>query len=98
MHARLVALGIAGGIAAVVCPGSLAAQPAETPADALFQEGRDLMTAGKYAEACAAFDASQELKPDIGTLVNQANCREKTGQLASAWGLFADAERQTRAA
>src|SRR5262249_13419218 len=30
--------------------------------------------------------------------LNQASCREKNGQLATAWGLFIDAERQTRSA
>jgi hypothetical protein len=95
MHARLVTLGLAGGIAAAAYPGSLAAQPAETPADVQFQQGRQLLVAGKYAEACAAFDASQALKPDIATLLNQANCREKNHQLATAWRLFVEAERQT---
>jgi len=31
-------------------------------------------------------------------LLNQASCREKNGQLATAWGLFLEAGRQTRAA
>jgi len=34
----------------------------------------------------------------LATLLNQASCREKNGQLATAWGLFLDAERQSRAA
>jgi len=56
------------------------------------------MTAGKYAEACDAFDASQKLDPNLSTLVNQANCRERNDQLATAWRLFIDAEFRTRAA
>ena len=67
-------------------------------AEALFRQGRELMTAGKLAEACAAFDASQKLDPATTTLFNQADCREKNKQLATAWGLFVEAERQTRAA
>jgi len=98
MHGRLVTFSLAGGLAAFASPGEAAAQPADTQADVLFRRGRELLTAGNYAEACAAFDASQELAPNISTLVNQANCREKHGQLASAWRLFADAERQTRTA
>jgi serine/threonine-protein kinase len=74
------------------------AQPAGAQAEVLFREGRELMTAGKYAEACAAFEQSQKLEPAITTLLNLAGCREKAGQLATAWGLFLDAERQTRAA
>ena len=97
MHIRLVTFLLAGGIAAA-CPGPTAAQPVNTQADLLFEQGRDLLTAGKYAEACAAFDASQELEPSVSTRLNQANCREKNGQLATAWRLFVDTERQTRTA
>jgi hypothetical protein len=32
----------------------------------------------------------------VTTLLNLADCREKNGQFATAWGLFLDAERQTR--
>lgn len=98
MHIRLATILFAGGIAAVAYPGPTAAQPVRTQADLLFKQGRNLLTAGKYAEACAAFDASQKLDPGIATLINQAYCREQNGQLASAWSLFVDAERQTRAA
>jgi hypothetical protein len=73
------------------------AQPAGAQAEVLFREGHDLMTAGKYAEACAAFEQSQKLDPATATLLNLASCREKGGQLATAWGLFLEAERQTRA-
>jgi hypothetical protein len=64
----------------------------------MFREGRNLMNAGKYAEACAAFEQSQKLEPAITTLINLAGCREKLGQIATAWGLFLEAERQTRSA
>jgi hypothetical protein len=67
-------------------------------AEALFREGRKLLASGKLAEACAAFDASQHLEPATTTLFNQADCREKTGQLATAWGEFVEAERETRGA
>jgi len=74
------------------------AQSATAQAETLFRQGKDLMDHGKIAEACAAFDASQKLEPTIATLLNQASCREKNGQLATAWGLFLDAERQSRSA
>ena len=75
---------------------SASAQPAGAQAEALFRQGRQLLAAGKVAEACTAFDESQRLEPAITTLLNLAGCREKNGQLATAWGLFLDAERQTR--
>jgi serine/threonine-protein kinase len=74
------------------------AQPAGAQAEVLFRQGRDLMVAGKLAEACNAFEESQKLEPAVTTLLNLAGCREKLGQLATAWGLFLDAARQTRSA
>lgn len=74
------------------------AQPSGAQAETLFRQGKELMARGQIAEACAAFDASQKLDPNIATLLNQAACREKNGQLATAWGLFLEAERQTRSA
>jgi hypothetical protein len=64
-------------------------------ADVLFQRGKDLMAAGKIAEACAAFDESQQLDATPATMLNQANCREQNGQLATARALYLEAARQT---
>lgn len=77
---------------------SASAQPAGAQAETLFRQGRQLLAAGKVAEACTAFDESQRLEPATTTLLNLAGCREKNGQLATAWGLFLDAARQTRGA
>jgi hypothetical protein len=73
-------------------------QPAGAQAEELFRQARDLLAAGKIAEACSAFDESEKLEPAVTTLLNLAGCREKQGQLATAWGLFLDAARQTRSA
>jgi outer membrane protein OmpA-like peptidoglycan-associated protein len=54
------------------------------------------MTAGKLAEACAAFESSQAIDPKITTLVNHANCRELNHQLATAARLYAEASIQLR--
>ncbi|HEX7843454.1 MAG TPA: hypothetical protein VF469_38540 [Kofleriaceae bacterium] len=78
--------------------GAAHAQPSGAQAETLFRQGKDLMARGKISEACAAFDASQKLDPVITTLLNQAACREKNGQLATAWGEFLEAERQSRTA
>jgi tetratricopeptide (TPR) repeat protein len=79
-------------------PTLASAEPAGAQAEVLFREGRALMTAGKIAEACAALEQSQKLDPAPTTLINLAACREKLGQIATAWGLFLEAERQTRSA
>ena len=85
---------LASSIIAAATPAG--AQPAGAQAEVLFREARDLMAAGKIAEACASFEHSQKLDPAVTTLINLAACREKLGQLATAWGLFLDVERQTR--
>lgn len=94
MRTMIRAAVVATSLAASASPAL--AQSAGAQAEVLFRQGRELMNAGKLAEACAAFDESQRLEPAITTLLNLAGCREKNGQLATAWGLFLDAERQTR--
>src|SRR5215831_849230 len=84
--------------AAASGPAIATAQPAGAQAEALFRRGKELMAHGKTGEACGAFDASQKLDPTTSTQLNRAACREKNGQLATAWGLFLEAERMTRAA
>jgi hypothetical protein len=53
-------------------------------ADALFQEAKALMAAGKVAEACPKFQASLELQRTLGTLMNLADCLEQQGRVTSA--------------
>jgi len=46
-----------------------AAQSAGAQAEVMFREARVLLEAGKVAEACAAFESSQKLKPATSTLI-----------------------------
>lgn len=85
-------------ISIVLGTHAAAADPDVAKADALFAHGRAAMKAGKLAEACTNFDDSQKLAPATPTLFNQADCREKNGQLATAWQLFTEAELATRGA
>jgi hypothetical protein len=54
----------------------------------LFQRGRDLLAQGRHAEACEALEASQELDPSGGTVLNLALCHELIGRTATAWSEF----------
>lgn len=85
---------VAAAAFAAVAPAEAWAQGAESPAaaaEAQFQEGRKLMEAKRYGEACPKFLASYKLGPAAGTLLNLADCYEKNGQLASAWARFNEA-------
>jgi hypothetical protein len=53
-------------------------------ADALFRQGREAMKRGDLTTACPKFAESQRLDPAGGTLLNLAECEEKSGLLASA--------------
>jgi tetratricopeptide (TPR) repeat protein len=67
--------------------GVAAADPSSV-ADQQFARGRVLMKEKKYAEACAAFEQSQRLDPQLGTLFNLADCEVEIGKLASAWKIY----------
>jgi hypothetical protein len=60
-------------------------------AEALFDEGRNLVAAGKIAEACPKFADSQRLDPSPATLLNLASCWEKLGRTATAWVTYKEA-------
>jgi hypothetical protein len=78
---------------AVFSPRVAGAQGAssQAAAQALFEQARQLMADGKFAEACPKFVESQKLDPGAGTLLNLGACYEKNGQTASAWVTFKDA-------
>ena len=94
------------GVALVVVCASAYAQPADTPppetapatpAQLAFREGRELLEAGKDAEACAKFEESLKADPDApGTMLNLGLCNEKLEKFKTALYWFRKA--QARAA
>jgi hypothetical protein len=70
-------------------PNQLHAQASDpAAAEVLFREGRGLMSAGKYDQACEKFSESNRLDPALGTVFNLADCEERRGHLTRAWTLF----------
>ncbi|WP_437762026.1 hypothetical protein WMF27_01570 [Sorangium sp. So ce281] len=93
-RARLALAAVVLGSAALFAPSGAAAQGAggdATLAQTLFEEGRRLMEAKSYAQACPKLAESQRLRPGTGTLLNLALCNEGLGRTATAWGQFKEA-------
>jgi hypothetical protein len=81
----------------VLAPGLATAQPSSTAAaESLFNEGRELMKQGDFPAACEKFAASHALEPSVGALLNLGDCREKNGQIASAWVAYRQAAAQAQ--
>jgi hypothetical protein len=76
---------------------ALAASPAHAQAQdqatarVLFNDARDLMTQGKFAEACPKLEAASKLYSGSGVLLNLGDCYEHVGRSASAWNEFGEA-------
>lgn len=90
--AAIVAVALSGATGARAQPGDAAAQ-----ADTLFQQAMELRNAGNDAAACARFLASKQLAPAIGVTLYLADCYQRVGRNASAWGEFREAEKLARA-
>jgi hypothetical protein len=82
------------GCGLVLGGGAARAQSAE--AEVLFRDGRKLIQAGKLAQGCDKIEASDRLESSVGALLNLGDCREKLGELASAWAAFRKAESQAK--
>lgn len=93
---RKLSLSIAAAVALLGATVSSAHAQSSAEAEQFFRDGKKLMAEGKVGEACEAFQASYDIDKAVSTLLNLADCREKNGQYATAWGHFIDAERDTR--
>ena len=78
-------------VAIMLLAAGPAAESKAQRADKLFREGRSLLKADLPQQACPKFRQSLELDPALGTLLNLADCEERTGALVQAWLHFNDA-------
>lgn len=76
---------------ACVVAAAAPARADKAAADAAFAEAKRLVAAGKIGEACPKFELSYKEDPQLGTLLNVADCHERLGKLATAWAEFREA-------
>jgi hypothetical protein len=77
-------------VALVLSPRLGLAQDPAAAAQALFENGRDLLRSGKVDAACPKLAESQRLQPATGTLLALAICHQTQGKLATAWVEFSE--------
>ncbi len=76
-------------VVAAATPASAQTSPTDAAAaQASYDRGKQLLSEGKYAEACPKLEESQTLDPGAGTQFHLADCWEHIGRTASAWAAF----------
>jgi serine/threonine-protein kinase len=87
MTVRPLLFGACLAMAALAAPQLHAQTPPTTTeaAQRAFDQGMELMKAGRHAEACVKLEESQRLEAGMGTQFRLAQCYEKLGRMASAW-------------
>lgn len=109
--ARRSCLATRAGLLLCLALGSASAEESTAPAepapeaDASTQQARDLFLTGvqlvqqaKWAEALAAFENSQKIRPHAVTLFNVGACERALGRYTRARGIFHEALEQERRA
>ncbi len=91
MRAALVSVLVTAFLGLIAVPGRAASPQDVAMAEALFRDGQALIQEKKVSAACAKFEESQRLDPQLGTLLHLATCHAELGRVASAWAEFIEA-------
>lgn len=70
---------------------------AQSRADALFQQGKQLLEQGKFVEACDLLAQSDKLDPSVSALGLLATCHEQQGRIATAWREYMETVKRAEA-
>lgn len=84
-RARRLTVGLAA-LATATAFSALAHADDRAAAQLLFQQGREGMAAGRFAEACKKFEGAAQLSQTPGVRLNLSECYEKLGRTAAAYG------------
>ncbi len=90
-HVAFLVVALAALTSSAISSRALAQAEDQAGARALFTEGKRLMKAGKYPDACPKLEAALKLYSSVGILLNLGDCYEKIGRTASAWARFGEA-------
>jgi len=96
LRSRAARAAAAAAVLALASPARAGGPADEATATALFQEGKALVAAGKFEQACPKFQEAHRLSPTAGTVLTLGDCLEHLGKLATAWGAFNEAELMAR--
>jgi len=92
LHARNAARAALVSLSVLAGAGTAHAQGGDGAAAlSLFEEGKRLAAEGDFQQACPKLLASYGLIQKLGTLLNLADCYERSGRTASAWVRFTEA-------
>jgi hypothetical protein len=100
MNRRQLGVALGFSVALSLCPRLSQAAPAATEkaaAEALFEEGTQLVEKGELKTGCEKLAASHELDPALGTVLRLGDCYDRLGKTASAWASFKQAAAMARA-
>jgi hypothetical protein len=84
------------GLTAIWRP-ALAQRDVAAEAEALFREGKRLMSLQDFAHACPKLAESYRLDPATGALLALAVCHEGEGRTASAWAEYGEVAARSKA-
>jgi hypothetical protein len=90
------ATGALAALVALVATVTPARADDKATAEAAYDRAKQLVKAGNYAEACPLFETSYHADPQIGVLLNLADCHENVGRTATALSEFREAIEITR--
>lgn len=97
-HVRRFRLRAVASAFVLACALPVSSAYAADAADTLIADGKKLMAAKKYDEACPKFADAYAANKNPATLVDLALCHEKQGKLTTAWSELLDAEADARKA